>query len=57
VCHSKSTRNLLAGVLRKRGATFKTRFFPEEGHVFTSSAMSKVREAAVEFFHRHFGQK
>jgi dienelactone hydrolase len=47
----------LAGVLRKRGATFKTRFFPEEGHVFTSSAMSKVREAAVEFFHRHFGQK
>jgi dienelactone hydrolase len=45
----------LAGVLHKRGVTFKTRFFPEEGHVFTASAMSKAREAAVEFFRQHLG--
>jgi len=45
----------LTGVLHNRGATFKTRFFPEEGHVLTASAMSKAREAAVEFFHQHLG--
>jgi carboxymethylenebutenolidase len=43
----------LVGVLRQRGATFKTRFFPEEGHVFTSGAMSKVRRDAAEFFRQH----
>jgi dienelactone hydrolase len=47
----------LVKVLRQRGATFKTRFFPEEGHVFTSSAMSKVRPDAVEFFRQHLGRK
>lgn len=47
----------LAGVLHKRGATFKTRFFRGEGHVFTAIAMSKVRDDAVEFFRRHLGQK
>jgi dipeptidyl aminopeptidase/acylaminoacyl peptidase len=47
----------LAGALRKRGATFKTRFFLEEGHVFTARAMSKVRDDAVEFFRRHLGRK
>jgi carboxymethylenebutenolidase len=46
----------LVHVLRQRGATFKTQFFPEEGHVFTSNAMSKVRPAAVEFFHQHLGR-
>lgn len=47
----------LAGVLRKRGAIFKTRFFPEEGHVFAAFAMSRVRDDAVEFFRQHLGRK
>jgi carboxymethylenebutenolidase len=47
----------LVGVLRRRGATFKTRFFPEEGHVFTAPAMSKVRQDAVEFFRQHLERK
>lgn len=47
----------LVGALRRRGATFKTRFFPEEGHVFTALAMSKVRQDAVEFFRHHLGRK
>ena len=47
----------LVAVLRERGATSKVRFFPEEGHVFTTSAMSSVRDAAVEFFRRHLGRK
>lgn len=44
-------------VLRERGATVKTQFFPGEGHVFTASAMSSVRVAAVEFFRQHLGRK
>jgi dipeptidyl aminopeptidase/acylaminoacyl peptidase len=47
----------LVGVLRRRGATFKTHFFPEEGHVFTSNAMSKVRQDAVAFFRQHLERK
>lgn len=47
----------LVGVLRQRGATFKTHFFSAEGHVFTSSAMSKVRQDAVEFFRQHLERK
>lgn len=47
----------LVGALGQRGATFKTRFFPEEGHVFTALAMSKVRQDAVEFFRQHLGRK
>ena len=47
----------LVKVLRQRGATFKTHFFPEEGHVFTSSAMSKVRPDAAEFFRHYLERK
>jgi carboxymethylenebutenolidase len=47
----------LVGVLRERGATSKTRFFPEEGHVFTAFAMLKVRDDAAEFFRQHLGRK
>jgi dienelactone hydrolase len=47
----------LVGALRLRGATFKTRFFPEEGHVFTAPAMSKVRQDAFEFFRQYLGRK
>lgn len=47
----------LVGVLRERGATSKTRFFPGEGHVFTAFAMSKVHDDAVEFFRQHLGRK
>jgi carboxymethylenebutenolidase len=47
----------LVGALRRRGATFKTQFFPEEGHVFTAPAMSRVRQDAVEFFRQHLGRK
>jgi dienelactone hydrolase len=43
----------LAGILRKRSANFKTRVFPEEGHVFTASAMAKVRAESVDFFRQH----
>jgi carboxymethylenebutenolidase len=47
----------LVHVLRQRGATFKTHFFPEEGHVFIALAMSKVRQDAVEFFRQYLGRK
>jgi carboxymethylenebutenolidase len=47
----------LVGVLQNRGGIFKTRFFPEEGHVFTALAMSKVRDHAVKFFRQHLGRK
>lgn len=47
----------LASVLRKRGAAFKTQFLRGEGHVFTSGAMSKVRDDAAEFFRRHLGRE
>ena len=43
----------LVAVLRQRGAIFKTRFFPGEGHVFTAQARSEVRAAAVEFLREH----
>jgi dienelactone hydrolase len=43
----------LAAVLRKRSANLKTRVFPDEGHVFTASAMAKVRGEAVDFFRQH----
>jgi dienelactone hydrolase len=47
----------LVGVLRQRGASFRTRFFPGEGHVFTAEAMSEVRAAAVEFFRENLTKK
>jgi dienelactone hydrolase len=47
----------LVGVLQNRGGILKTRFFPEEGHVFTALAMSKVRDDAVKFFRQHLGRK
>jgi dipeptidyl aminopeptidase/acylaminoacyl peptidase len=47
----------LVKVLRERGATFKTQFFPEEGHVFTAVAMSRVRQDAAEFFRQYLGRK
>ena len=47
----------LVGVLQDRGGISKTRFFPEEGHVFTASAMSKVRDDAVAFFRQNLGRK
>jgi dienelactone hydrolase len=43
----------LVAVMRQRGAVYKTRFFPGEGHVFSAPAMSEVRAAAVEFFREH----
>ena len=47
----------MVGVLRQRGANFKTKFFPAEGHVFTARAMAEVRAAAVEFFRAHLAKK
>jgi dienelactone hydrolase len=47
----------LTDILRKRSATFKTHFFPEEGHVFTARAMAKVRADATEFFRQHLGRR
>ena len=46
----------LVAILGQRGAIFKTRFFPGEGHVFTAQARSEVRAAAVEFFREHLGK-
>lgn len=46
----------LAALLRKRGTTFKTSDFPNEGHVFTAAAMAKARAEAVDFFCQHLRQ-
>lgn len=43
----------LIPVLHHRAATLETRFFPEEGHGFTSAAMMQVRAEAARFFRRH----
>ncbi|MFN2477315.1 MAG: dienelactone hydrolase family protein [Chthoniobacterales bacterium] len=48
---AKYTRPLIP-VLRRHAARLETRFFPGEGHVFTQSAMVKVRAAAAEWFRR-----
>ncbi|HEY2614482.1 MAG TPA: dienelactone hydrolase family protein [Chthoniobacterales bacterium] len=47
----------LVALLRERGANFETRFFPEEGHVFSAEAMAQVRDAAAGFFARHLAPK
>lgn len=47
----------LVAVLHQRGGIVKTRFFPEEGHVFSAAAMTEVRAAAVEFFRQHPAKK
>jgi carboxymethylenebutenolidase len=47
----------LVGVLQDRGGISKTRFFPAEGHVFTASAMFKVRDDAAAFFRQHLERK
>jgi dienelactone hydrolase len=46
----------LVAVLRERGAPHAVRFFPEERHVFTASAMTIVRARAVEFFRQRLGR-
>ncbi len=43
----------LKPLLRQRGASVETRFFPEEGHGFSATAMVEVRQEAVRFFRRH----
>jgi dienelactone hydrolase len=43
----------LEAELRKRGVKVETRFFPDERHVFTQTAMREVRETAAAFFRRH----
>lgn len=43
----------LVPLLRARGGPVETRFFPDEGHVFTQGAMSQVRQDAESFFRRH----
>jgi dienelactone hydrolase len=61
VVHGKGDRRVpfqkyaqpLVVALRERRSTVKTQFFPGEGHVFTAVAMSRVRDASVEFFHQH----
>lgn len=42
----------LVDVLKRRGATFETRFVPGETHRFTTAAQAQVREEAVAFFAR-----
>jgi dienelactone hydrolase len=43
----------LVPVLRRRAAALQTRFFPDEGHGFTPTAMVQVREEAAHFFRQH----
>ncbi len=43
----------LLPVLRSRAASLETRFFPEEQHVFTQSAMEQVKPATARFFAKH----
>ncbi len=43
----------LVPVLRKRAAAVETRFFPDEGHTFTSNAMVEMRATAAQFYRRH----
>jgi dienelactone hydrolase len=43
----------LVTLLRSRRAVVETRFFANEGHVFTQPAMAIVREDAAKFFRRH----
>ncbi len=43
--------------LRARTTILATRFFPQEGHVFTAPAMKEVREAAAEFFLRQLPRR
>ena len=46
----------LLPLLRSRGARVETRFFAEEGHVFTQAAMLQVRRDAARFFRQHLGR-
>ena len=48
----KHARPLVA-LLQRRGAHFKTHFFPRQGHVFTQPALDEVRRDAVRFFGQH----
>lgn len=43
----------LQQILRVRSTALQTRFFDEEGHVFTPAAMTRARAEAVEFFSAH----
>ncbi len=43
----------LLAVLKERGPTVMTKFFPEQGHGFTPGAMTVVRGTAAQFFRRH----
>ena len=43
----------LVPVLRERAMVVQTKFFPDEGHVFTPAAMDEVRLAAANFFRAH----
>ncbi len=52
VPNEKYTQPLLT-YLRAHGDPFEKRFFPGEGHVFSSAAAAKVRGETVEFFRRH----
>lgn len=43
----------LIPILRRRGSSLETRFFPDEGHGFTPAAMTTVRVEAAKFFRKH----
>lgn len=47
----------LVPVLRVRAARLETRFFPQEGHVFTPAAMKEVGEEAAGFFRRYLARE
>ena len=52
VPNEKYTQPLLDYV-RAHGDPFEKRFYPGEGHVFSSASAAQVRENAAEFFQRH----
>jgi carboxymethylenebutenolidase len=47
----------LVPVLRRRAAALETRFFPEEGHRFSTAATAAVHTDAARFFRRHLRAK
>lgn len=47
----------LVPVLRARAKSVETRFFAEEGHVFSAAAMIEVRENAAKFFKRNLSAR
>lgn len=45
----------LLGVVRRKAAAWKTRYYPAQGHVFDAAGRASVREQAARWFAKHAG--